>query len=77
MPVSCATNDLIAGAKCFDQCIPPGMQAAVQTYLLAVIAGGTMDPRELAHAARCFESCIPRGEQLAVQNFLLCQIVNK
>jgi hypothetical protein len=76
MPVSCATNDLIDGAKCFQQCIPQGMQLAVQTYLLAVIAGGTLDPRELANQARCFNNCLSVGEQLAIQSYLLCQIAN-
>lgn len=75
--VSCEPNDLMAAAKCFDSCMPPGMQLAIQTYLLAVIAGGSTDPNVLMQAAKCFDSCIPPGMQLAIQNYLLCQIVNK
>lgn len=77
MAVNCDPSSLANAAKCFDSCIPPGEQLAVQTYLLAVIAGGSLDPSVLANAAKCFDTCIPQGEQLAVQNYLLCQIANK
>jgi len=77
MAVNCDPSSLADAAKCFDSCIPPGDQLAVQTYLLAVIAGVALDPSALANAARCFQQCIPKGEQLAVQNYLLCLIVNK
>ena len=64
-------------ARCFSSCIPIGDQLAVQTYLLAVIAGvSTMNPSDLANAARCFSSCIPPGDQLAVQNYLLTQLLS-
>lgn len=76
MPVACDTNSLIDAAKCYDTCIPAHMQLAVQTMLLASIAGDTRTPSELANAARCFNDCIPPGEQLAVQNLLLCNLVN-
>jgi hypothetical protein len=74
--VACDSNSLIDAAKCFQQCIPLGMQAAVQTMLLAQIAGDTRSPSDLANAARCFFDCIPPGEQMAVQNYLLCAILN-
>lgn len=64
-------------ARCFGSCIPIGEQLAVQTYLLAVIAGLPTDSagaQSLANAARCFASCIPPGDQLAVQNYILAQI---
>lgn len=77
MAISCDTNSLMQASACFDSCIPPGKQLAVQTYLLAVIAGGSLDPNVLMQAASCFESCIPSGMQLPVQNMLLCNIVNK
>ncbi len=77
MAVNCDPSSLANAATCFDSCIPAGAQLAVQTYLLALIAGGSMDPSTLANNARCFLDCIPQGEQLAVQNYLLCQIVNK
>lgn len=79
MPVatqSCDPAVLAAEAKCFVDCIPGGMQAAVQTYLLAKIAGGSMDPKVLANEARCFLDCIPPGMQKAVQVYLLCKIVS-
>jgi hypothetical protein len=68
---------LANAARCFDSCIPPGEQLAVQTYLLLQISGLSLTPQQLADAARCFQQCIPKGEQLAVQNYLLCQLVNK
>lgn len=66
-----------AAANCFMQCIPIGMQLAVQTYLLAVIAGLPTDAagaQDLANKARCFMQCIPSGDQLAVQNYILAQL---
>lgn len=68
---------LAAQANCFMQCIPIGMQLAVQTYLLAVIAGLPTDSagvQTLVNNARCFTQCIPPGDQLAVQNYILAQI---
>lgn len=50
------------------------MQLAVQTMLLAQLAGGSQDPSVLADQAKCFYECIPQGEQLAVQNMLLCSL---
>lgn len=75
MPVSCDPKDLMQAAACFDSCIPPGEQAAVQTYLLAVIAGGSLDPKELMAQAKCFK-CIPQGMLAEIQAYLLCQIAN-
>ena len=75
MAVQCDTNSLLDAAKCYQQCIPDGMQAAVQTMLMAQIVGDTRSPSDLAFAARCFFSCIPKGEQLAVQNYLLCKLL--
>jgi len=76
MAVQCDTNSLLDAAKCYQQCIPDGMQAAVQTMLMAAIVGDTRSPSDLASAARCFFSCIPKGEQVAVQNYLLCQLLS-
>jgi len=75
MAVQCDTNSLLDAAKCYQQCIPDGMQSAVQTMLMASIVGDTRSPSDLASAARCFFSCIPKGEQLAVQNYLLCKLL--
>jgi len=68
---------LAAAANCIMQCIPVGSQLAVQTYLLAVIAGLPTDAAgaaKLANDARCYMQCIPPGDQLAVQNYILSQI---
>lgn len=43
--MNCEPEDLIAAAKCY-RCIPRGMQASVQLYLLASIANaGVLSPR--------------------------------
>lgn len=80
MAVDCSTAALLTSAKCFLDCIPPGAQAAVQTYLLAVkanaAAGTSMDPSTLLNAARCFLDCIPPGAQAEVQTYLLCTLAN-
>lgn len=36
--MSCDPNDLSKAAACWERCIPPGMQAAVQNFLLCQIA---------------------------------------
>ena len=71
--ISCDPNDLMEAAKCFS-CVPRGMQPAVQTYLLAVIAGGSLDPNVLMEQAKCFRCADGMHED--IQSFLLCQIVN-
>lgn len=58
-------------------CIPFGDQLAVQSYLLALIAGvdtSSAGVQTLVNAARCFACTIPPGDQLAVQTYLLAQI---
>lgn len=72
--MSCDATTLMREAKCF-RCIPAGMQAAVQSYLLASIAGGSMDVDELLNGARCLTSCLPPGLLFEVKTHLLCQIV--
>lgn len=74
MAVNCDPNALLDAAKCF-RCVPDGMQAAVQTFLLAVIAGGSTDPEVLMKQAACFRCA--DGMQAEIQTMLLCQIVNK
>lgn len=75
MSVSCEPNDLAEAAKCFSNCMSTETMLAIQTYLLAVIAGGSTDPQVLAQQAAQFQAL--RGRQLEVQSYLLCQIVNK
>lgn len=74
MALSCEPSDLVAAAKCFD-CIPKEMQMALQTYLLAVIAGGSLDPKTLMEQAKCFQ--FPDHIQQQIQTMLLCEILNK
>ncbi len=45
----------------------------VQTYLLAVSAGGSTDPATLLAQAKCF-LCLTPEEQQIVQIFLECQL---
>jgi hypothetical protein len=74
MAVNCDPNALLDAAKCF-RCIPDGMQAPVQTFLLAVIAGGSTDPEVLMQQAACFRCA--DGMHQEIQTMLLCQITNK
>jgi hypothetical protein len=75
MPVSCNPNDLAAAAKCYTNCMSTEQMLAVQTYLLAVIAGGSTDPNVLVQQAKAFQGL--RGRQLEVQSYILCQIANQ
>lgn len=74
MAVNCDPSTLANEARCFDRCIPPGMQDAVKTYLLAVWAGGSLDPNTLMQQAACFR-CLD-GIQMGVQTYLLCKLLN-
>lgn len=53
-------------------CIPEPEQAAVQTMLLATLAGGSVDPGTLANAARCFAAL--DGMQPAVMIYALAKL---
>jgi hypothetical protein len=68
---------LAAAAVCFDSCINPGLQPAVQTYLLAqlyqqLVPTANIDPKALAQAAAAFTTL--DGFQAQVQTFILCNI---
>lgn len=77
MAISCNPPDVAKAAACF-QCIDQGMQMPVQLYLLAVIAGGSLDPKVLTAAAGAAKfQTIPKQMQVPVMDYLLCQIVNK
>lgn len=65
-------NTLIQNAKEFQGKIPPGAQPAVQTYLLAQIAGGSADPTTLLQAAKSMQQL--RGLEKQVIVLLLCTI---
>ena len=79
MAINCDPSSLANAARCFEQCIPPGGQLAVQTYLLAQIANSlnsaiSTDPSALATAASSYMRLT--GFQLEVQAYLLCQIAS-
>lgn len=38
MAIACDTNSLLDSAKCYNNCIPQGMQMAVLIYLMCQIA---------------------------------------
>jgi len=76
MDVSCDPNDLMAEARCYDRCVPPGMHPAIQTYLLQQIAENTMTPEQLVSEAKCLSSCIPAGMMPYIIAMLMCEIVN-
>lgn len=65
---------LVESAKCFT-CLSEDDQIAVQTYLLAVSVGGSLDPATLLEAAKCFR-CMSQKDLLAIQAYLLCQLNN-
>ena len=69
-------QDLATAAKCFESCVPDGLNPALHTYLLAqiahAVAGTSTDPNVLALLSSCFR-CLD-GTQAAVQTFLLSQI---
>jgi hypothetical protein len=73
MPISCEPSDLAEAAKCF--CLSDHTQTAVQTYLLAVIAGGSLDPNVLQEDAKAFRG-LSTEKLLDIQAYLLCQIAN-
>ncbi len=74
MAVSCDPGDLASLAKCFNCETIPQLEAT-QTYLLAVIAGGSTDPATLLASASCF-NCLTIPQLKAIQVYLLCQIAN-
>lgn len=72
MAISCEPNDLQAAAKCFE-CLTTKQRQAIDTYLLALIAGASTDPNILQALAVQFMGSSER-ELLQIQNYLLCQI---
>lgn len=63
---------LAAAAACF--CMSEREARAMQTYLLAVIAGGSLDPDVLAAEAAQFRGIRP-SDVPGIQAMLLCSIV--
>jgi hypothetical protein len=78
MPVDCSNTNALAAAACSFQCLNPPTLLEVQTYLLAIIAGGTTNAATLQDQARAAGFCCLSPDTLReVQAYLLCQIVNK
>jgi hypothetical protein len=71
--MDCTVESLSAAAKCFD-CLSQGQKESINTYLLAVRAGGSTDPTVLLEQAKCF-TCLNTAELKQVQTYLLCQIL--
>jgi len=71
--VTCTANSLATAAKQFES-LSEAQSVAVQTYLLAVIAGGSTNPATLLAAAKCF--CLGERELMQIQDYLLCTIAN-
>ena len=76
MAISCTPSDLSAEASCFECQLSEVQRSAINTYLLALLAGGSTDPQTLLNSATAFQNLSPL--QLAqIQAYLLCAIVNK
>lgn len=74
MAVPSDTNTLLDAAKCFD-CYEPGQREYVNTYLLAVAAGGSLDPQVLLEASKCLW-CVEPGQLKYIQTLLQHRIAN-
>lgn len=70
--MACDTNSLINLARTFSS-LGAMQHMQVQTYMLALLAGGSTDPSTLAQAARCF-SCLTPAQLQQVKAYLLCQL---
>ena len=76
MPVTCTPQSLSDASACFEMQLTDAGRTAIQTYLLAVLAGGSTDPQALLTAATQFGN-LSVPQLLQIQAYLLCQIVNK
>lgn len=63
---------LVADAACFS-CLSEHELMTLQTYLLAVIAGGSLDAATLLESAACFR-CMSQEQLLQVQTYLVSQL---
>lgn len=73
--MSCDYQSILAAARCFE-CIPPGLQAGIQTSLLNEISGAGLTVDQLISGARCLSSCIPPGMLEEIKARLLCDVVD-
>lgn len=72
--MSCVPNDLAEASKAF-QGLDAVQRQAADTYLLAVIAGGSTDPAVLVEESKSFTGLSTQQTQV-IQAYLLCQIAN-
>jgi len=70
--MACDPKQLVTDANCF-QCLSVKENLAVQTLLLARIAGGSVDPNTLNAQAVAFLE-LSEKQLLAIQAQKLCQI---
>lgn len=79
MAVNCDPSSLANAATCFFECVPDGMQKAIQTYLISQIAnaqlGISTNPQDLMTLAAPFQ--VTRGLEDQIIIYLLCQLANK
>lgn len=75
MIISCDPVALKSASQSFEN-LTASQRLSIQTYLLAVLAGGSLDPSELLYQARCF-ACLTQSQNIQVQNLLLCEILRK
>lgn len=73
------TDQLANDARCYDRCIPDGMQQSVVISLLAKLLrafnpAADVTTTTLLREARCYNRCIPPGEEGGVMIYLLNQI---
>jgi len=71
--MDCDVQSLSTAAKCFE-CLSQGQKEAINTYLLAVRAGGSTDPNVLLEQAKCF-TCLNVLELKQIQAYLLCSLL--
>lgn len=66
--ISCDTASLVAAGQCFD-CIPDGFLPELETYFMAVKAGGSTEPSDLITQSSPY--LVLMGAQLQAQVYLL------
>jgi hypothetical protein len=76
----CDPAELLADAKCYLACIPPGLAPWAEIALLCALRDGDTavcaSTGSVITAARCLECSIPLGMTPYVKMALLCNIIN-
>ncbi len=73
--INCNPTELADLSRCF-LCLTEMQREAAKTYLLAVIAGGSLDPTTLMAESACFQ-CLSVAQLRKLQPYLLCLINNE